>query len=91
MQSPLTPVFIHIPHDSTVIPPAELVDFVVSEEALLRELVRLTDWHTGDLMRKASIQKTLYAPKSRAWSSTWNVSPTIASSVARLSGWARPM
>jgi len=49
MQSPLTPVFIHIPHDSTVIPPAELVDFVVSGEALLRELMRLTDWHTGDL------------------------------------------
>ena len=49
MASPLTPILIHIPHDSTVIPPAELVDFVVSEEALLRELMRLTDWHTGDL------------------------------------------
>jgi N-formylglutamate amidohydrolase len=45
----MSPVFIHIPHDSTVIPPAELVDFVVSEEALMRELMRLTDWHTGDL------------------------------------------
>ena len=49
MQSPLSPVFIHIPHDSTVIPPAELVDFVVSEEALMRELMRLTDWHTAAL------------------------------------------
>jgi N-formylglutamate amidohydrolase len=49
MQSPLSPVFIHIPHDSAVIPPAELVDFVVSEEALMRELMRLTDWHTAAL------------------------------------------
>ena len=49
MRSPLSPVFIHIPHDSTVIPPAELVDFVVSEEALMRELMRLTDWHTAAL------------------------------------------
>ena len=45
----MSPVFIHIPHDSTVIPPAELVDFVVSEEALMRELMRLTDWHTAAL------------------------------------------
>ncbi|MCX6889766.1 MAG: N-formylglutamate amidohydrolase [Verrucomicrobia bacterium] len=49
MPSPLSPVLIHIPHDSTVIPPAELVDFVVSEEALMRELMRLTDWHTAAL------------------------------------------
>jgi len=48
MHSPLSPLFIHIPHDSTVIPPAELGDFVVSEEALMRELIRLTDWHTAE-------------------------------------------
>jgi N-formylglutamate amidohydrolase len=45
----MTPLFVHIPHDSSVIPPAELADFVVSEEALMRELMRLTDWHTADL------------------------------------------
>ena len=56
MPSPLSPVLIHIPHDSTVIPPAELVDFVVSEEALLRELMRLTDWHTGDLYAESADQ-----------------------------------
>jgi N-formylglutamate amidohydrolase len=45
----MTPLFVHIPHDSSVIPPAELADYLISEEALLRELLRLTDWHTGDL------------------------------------------
>jgi N-formylglutamate amidohydrolase len=49
MRSPLSPLFVHIPHDSTVIPPAELGDFVVSAEALSREQRLLTDWHTADL------------------------------------------
>jgi len=66
MQSPLSPVFIHIPHDSTVIPPAELVDFVVSEEALMRELMRLTDWHTADLYAEnASPGDIVHAEVSR--------------------------
>ena len=45
----MTPLFLHLPHDSTVIPSAERADFVVSEEALRHELLRLTDWHTADL------------------------------------------
>lgn len=49
MQSPMTPVLIHIPHDSSVIPPADRSDFLVSASALGLELLRLTDWHTAAL------------------------------------------
>ena len=45
----MTPVLIHLPHDATEIPPAELGDFLVSDEALGRELLRLTDRHTAEL------------------------------------------
>ena len=45
----MTPLFTHIPHDSTVIPPAERADYLIAEDALSRELLRLTDWHTASL------------------------------------------
>lgn len=45
----MTPLFVHIPHDSTEIPPAERTDYLISEEALGGELLRLTDWHTAEL------------------------------------------
>jgi N-formylglutamate amidohydrolase len=45
----MTPVLIHIPHDSTVIPPTELADFLISASDLCREQLRLTDWHTAAL------------------------------------------
>lgn len=45
----MTPLLVHIPHDSTEIPPAERADFLVSAAELRRELLRLTDWHTRDL------------------------------------------
>ena len=45
----MTPLCVHIPHDSAVIPASALADYLISEDALLRELLRLTDWHTGDL------------------------------------------
>lgn len=45
----MTPVLLHLPHDSKVIPPADRADFLVSASDLGLELLRLTDWHTGDL------------------------------------------
>lgn len=45
----MTPLLVHIPHDSTVIPPAEQADFLVSASELRHELLRLTDWHTREL------------------------------------------
>jgi N-formylglutamate amidohydrolase len=45
----MTPVFVHIPHDSIVIPSADRPDFLVSDSDLAQELLRLTDWHTADL------------------------------------------
>ena len=49
MPSPLSPVLIHIPHDSTVIPPADRADFLISASDLCLEQLRLTDWHTAAL------------------------------------------
>jgi N-formylglutamate amidohydrolase len=62
----MTPLFLHLPHDSSLIPSEELADFVVPSEALRRELLRLTDWHTADLYaRGADPQDILRAEVSR--------------------------
>lgn len=45
----MTPLFLHLPHDATFIPPDALGDFLVSAEALQVEVRRLTDWHTAEL------------------------------------------
>ena len=45
----MTPLLLHLPHDSTVIPPDAAADFLLSADALRQELLWLTDWHTGDL------------------------------------------
>ncbi len=45
----MTPLFIHIPHDSVVIPAHERMEFLISNDDLDREILRLTDWHTGAL------------------------------------------
>jgi N-formylglutamate deformylase len=45
----MTPLLVHLPHDSSVIPAAEAPDFLVGAAELDRELLRLTDWHTGAL------------------------------------------
>ena len=46
MHPKMTPLLIHVPHDSATIPRSERADFLVSEADLRRELLRLTDWHT---------------------------------------------
>ena len=45
----MTPVLLHLPHDSTVILPADRADFLISATDLEQELLRLTDWHTAEL------------------------------------------
>jgi N-formylglutamate amidohydrolase len=45
----MTPILVHLPHDSTVIPPADHADFLISASDLCLEQLRLTDWHTAAL------------------------------------------
>jgi len=45
----MTPILVHLPHDSNVIPTVKHADFLISEVDLRRELLRLTDWHTAAL------------------------------------------
>jgi len=45
----MTPLLLHLPHDSTVIPPAERADFLLPEAELRAESLRLTDAHTAAL------------------------------------------
>jgi len=45
----VTPLLLHIPHASDLIPASEKGDFLVSEEVLDRERLRLTDWFTDEL------------------------------------------
>ncbi len=43
------PVVGHVPHASTAIPRSIREEILLDDEALERELVRLTDWHTDEL------------------------------------------
>ena len=45
----MTPVLLHLPHDSTVIAPADRADYLISAADLAQEQLRLTDWHTAAL------------------------------------------
>ena len=45
----MNPLVLHIPHDSTAIPPEAAADFMLPADALHQELLWLTDWHTADL------------------------------------------
>lgn len=45
----MTPLLVHLPHDSTEIPADTRADFLLTDAALRRELLRLTDWHTREL------------------------------------------
>ena len=40
---------LHIPHASSIIPPEERNNIVLSDEALQQELLQITDWFTDDL------------------------------------------
>jgi N-formylglutamate amidohydrolase len=45
----MTPLLLHLSHDSTVIPPADRADYLISAADLAQEQLRLTDWHTAVL------------------------------------------
>jgi N-formylglutamate amidohydrolase len=45
----MTPLLLHLPHDSTVIPPCDRADYLISAADLDQEQLRLTDWHTAAL------------------------------------------
>lgn len=45
----MTPLLAHLPHDSNVIPPEAMKDFLLSPSELSRESLRLTDAHTAAL------------------------------------------
>lgn len=45
-------VVFHIPHDSTVIPSEAKDQFILSEKELSRELIKMTDHHTYDLISR---------------------------------------
>ena len=45
----MTPLLLHLPHDSSAIPAEAAADFLLTSEELRQELLLLTDWHTADL------------------------------------------
>ena len=45
----MTPLLVHLPHDATVIPPADRRDFLLTEAELRAESLRLTDAHSAAL------------------------------------------
>lgn len=46
---PRSPLIVHVPHASTFIPEDARKHFVVDDETLQREIIRLTDWHVDVL------------------------------------------
>jgi len=62
----MTPLLTHLPHDSVAIPSADQADFMITAADLLREQLRLTDWHTGALYAEgAAADDILRAEVSR--------------------------
>lgn len=45
----LARIILHIPHASTVIPPGIRSTFLLDDESVQREILRMTDWFTDDL------------------------------------------
>jgi hypothetical protein len=45
----ISPVLIHIPHASVTISKQNRGDFVIPDEELDYEMIRLTDWYTDEL------------------------------------------
>jgi N-formylglutamate deformylase len=59
-------VVLHVPHDSTVIPPEVREQFVLSDLELEREIDRLTDHHTFDLFANEElVHQVVWARFSR--------------------------
>jgi len=61
-----SPLFLHLPHAATEIPPECRADFLVSDEDLAAERLRLTDWFTDELFGEGwPAERTWRAPVSR--------------------------
>lgn len=60
------PLFLHLPHAATEIPPACRADFLVPDADLAAERLRLTDWFTDELFGTGwPPERTWRAPVSR--------------------------
>ena len=55
---------LHIPHGSITIPEDLRASFLVDDQALQQELLRMTDWHTEDLFGVPDLQRIVF-PTSR--------------------------
>ena len=54
------PIVLHIPHSSATIPEEHRSQILLDDEALSRELHRLTDWFTDDLFDVPGCEKVLF-------------------------------
>ncbi len=59
----VTPLLLHVPHASDLVPAAERADFLVSEEVLDRERLRLTDWFTDELYSQGADPEDVVAAR----------------------------
>lgn len=57
------PLLLHVPHASNLIPASEKGDFLVSEEVLDRERLRLTDWFTDELYSQGADPEDVVAAR----------------------------
>lgn len=66
MPNSFAPVVVHIPHASQVMPPDVHASFVVPQQTLVRELLRMTDHFTDELFRLPSeVATSVVFPVSR--------------------------
>ncbi len=63
--APRSPVVLHIPHASLVVPDPVRKQFLVPDEVLERELLRLTDRYTDDLFQFDGEAASVIAAASR--------------------------
>lgn len=63
----MLPTILHIPHSSTIIPHG--TEFLVDDQTIQQELLKLTDWHTEDLFAVPG-HLQIIAPYSRIFCDT---------------------
>lgn len=63
-RSMTSPVVLHIPHASTLIPPDERRLFALTDDELALEVLRITDWYTDELVATADAARVIH-PVSR--------------------------